>query len=123
MLYGIRGLKTHSKITLIVREEEEGLAKRYVHIGTGNYNDKTARIYADLGIWTASERMGEDASTFFNMLSGYFRRHLARSHPGTALAAQDDILYRIRREADHARQGKSAMIVAKCNSLPRSADY
>ena len=70
VIYGLVGLKTHCKITLVVRKEEEGIC-RYVHLGTGNYNDATARLYTDMGLFTCSEAIGEDASAVFNMLSGY----------------------------------------------------
>lgn len=70
VIYGLLGLKTHSKITLVVRKEEEGI-RRYVHLGTGNYNDSTAKLYTDCGILTCSARIGEDATAVFNMLSGY----------------------------------------------------
>ena len=70
VIYGVIGLKTHSKITLVVRREENGI-RRYVHLGTGNYNDSTAKLYTDCGILTCSARIGEDATAVFNMLSGY----------------------------------------------------
>ena len=70
VIYGLLGLKTHSKITLVVRREEDGI-RRYVHLGTGNYNDSTAKLYTDCGILTCSEAIGEDATAVFNMLSGY----------------------------------------------------
>ena len=70
VIYGLVGLKTHSKITLVVRREEDGI-RRYVHLGTGNYNDATAKLYTDVGLLTCSELIGEDATAVFNMLSGY----------------------------------------------------
>ena len=70
VIYGLLGLKTHSKITLVVRKEEEGI-RRYVHLGTGNYNDSTAKLYTDCGMFTCSEKIGQDATAVFNMLSGY----------------------------------------------------
>ena len=70
VIYGLVGLKTHSKITLVVRREETGI-RRYVHLATGNYNDSTAKLYTDCGIFTCDERFGEDATAVFNMLSGY----------------------------------------------------
>ena len=70
VIYGLVGLKTHSKITLVVRREEDGI-RRYVHLGTGNYNDATAKLYTDIGMMTCSEAIGEDATAVFNMLSGY----------------------------------------------------
>ena len=68
--YGLVGLKTHSKITLVVRKEEDGI-RRYVHLGTGNYNDSTAKLYTDMGLLTCRKAIGEDATAVFNMLSGY----------------------------------------------------
>ena len=70
VIYGLVGLKTHSKITLVVRREEDGI-RRYVHLGTGNYNDITAKLYTDMGLLTCSKPIGEDATAVFNMLSGY----------------------------------------------------
>ena len=70
MIYGIRGYKTHAKICLVVRRGPQGI-ERYVHLGTGNYNDKTARLYTDFGLMTADPAIGEDASAFFNALTGY----------------------------------------------------
>ena len=70
VIYGLVGLKTHSKITLVVRMEEDGI-RRYVHLGTGNYNDSTAKLYTDCGILTCDPQIGEDATAVFNMLSGY----------------------------------------------------
>lgn len=70
VIYGLVGLKTHSKITLVVRQEEDGI-RRYVHLGTGNYNDSTAKMYTDMGLLTCAKPIGEDATAVFNMLSGY----------------------------------------------------
>lgn len=72
MIYGLAGLKTHCKILLVVRREEDGL-RRYVHLGTGNYNDSTARQYTDMGMFTCRESFGADASSLFNVLTGYSR--------------------------------------------------
>lgn len=116
VLYGLRGLKTHSKITLIVREEEDGL-RRYVHVATGNYNDKTARIYTDIGIWTTRERMGEDASDFFNMLSGYSLPLRWKHFIPAPRWLRSDLLYRVQQESRHAAAGEKAMIVIKCNAV------
>ena len=81
------GLKTHSKITLVVRREEDGI-RRYVHLGTGNYNDSTAKLYTDCGILTCHEPIGEDATAVFNMLSGYSEpKSWNQSDPGSAVAA------------------------------------
>ena len=116
VLYGLRGLKTHSKITLIVRDEEDGI-RRYVHLGTGNYNDATAKLYTDCGLMTCKERYGEDATAVFNMLSGYSEPENWNLLAVAPLWLRDRFLSWIRREADFARAGKPARIVAKMNSL------
>lgn len=116
MIYGLVGLKTHSKITLVVRREENGI-RRYVHLGTGNYNDSTAKLYTDVGLLTCSEAIGEDATAVFNMLSGYSE---PRSWNKLSLAPywlKDRFLYLIDRERIHATEGKPARIIAKMNSL------
>jgi len=116
VIYGIVGLKTHSKITLVVRREEDGI-RRYVHLATGNYNDITAKIYTDMGLFTASESFGEDASEFFNMLSGFSIPQTWRRLIPAPLWMKKYFLEKIRREADNAKEGKKARIVAKINSL------
>ena len=116
VIYGLVGLKTHSKITLVVRKEEDGI-RRYLHLATGNYNDVTAKIYTDLGLFTASESFGEDASEFFNMLSGFSIPQSWRRLIPAPLWMKDYFIARIRREADNAKSGKPARIIAKINSL------
>ena len=116
VIYGLVGLKTHSKITLVVRKEEDGI-RRYLHLATGNYNDVTAKIYTDLGLFTASESFGEDASEFFNMLSGFSIPQSWRRLIPAPLWMKDYFVARIRREADNAKAGKPARIIAKINSL------
>ena len=116
VIYGLVGLKTHSKITLVVRKEEDGI-RRYLHLGTGNYNDITAKIYTDLGLFTASESFGEDASEFFNMLSGYSIPQTWRRLIPAPLWMKDYFVRKIRREAENAKAGKTARIIAKINSL------
>ncbi len=116
VIYGLVGLKTHSKITLVVRREEDGI-RRYVHLGTGNYNDKTAKIYTDMGILTCSEAIGEDATAVFNMLSGYSEPVSWNKLIVAPLWLKDRFLYLINREAGHAAAGREAFIVAKMNSL------
>ncbi|MDO4298459.1 MAG: RNA degradosome polyphosphate kinase [Lachnospiraceae bacterium] len=116
VIYGLHGLKTHSKITLVVRREEDGI-RRYVHLGTGNYNDSTAKLYTDCGILTCSEPIGEDATAVFNMLSGYSE---PKSWNRLALAPiwlRDRFTRLIEREKQHALEGKPARIIAKMNSL------
>ena len=116
VIYGLVGLKTHSKITLVVRREEDGI-RRYLHLGTGNYNDITAKIYTDVGLFTASESFGEDASEFFNMLSGYSIPQTWRRLIPAPLWMKDYFVKKIRRESENARSGKKARIIAKINSL------
>lgn len=116
VIYGLVGLKTHSKITLVVRREEDGI-RRYVHLGTGNYNDATAKLYTDVGLLTCNEMIGEDATAVFNMLSGYSEPLGWNKLSLAPLWLKDKFLYLIRREADYARAGKEARIVAKMNSL------
>lgn len=116
VIYGLVGLKTHSKITLVVRREENGI-RRYVHLGTGNYNDSTAKLYTDVGYFTCSEMIGEDATAVFNMLSGYSE---PRSWNRLSMAPhwlKDRFLSLIGRERDYARAGRPARIIAKMNAL------
>lgn len=116
VIYGLVGLKTHSKISLVVRREEDGI-KRYVHLGTGNYNDVTAKLYTDTGILTASDAIGEDATAVFNMLSGYSEPASWNKLIVAPIWMKNRVLDLIRREADNAREGKQAHIVAKMNAL------
>ena len=116
VIYGLVGLKTHSKITLVVRKEEDGI-RRYLHLATGNYNDVTAKIYTDIGLFTAAESYGEDASEFFNMLSGFSIPQSWRRLIPAPLWMKDYFVSKIRREAENAREGKQARIIAKVNSL------
>lgn len=116
VIYGLVGLKTHSKIALVVRREEDGI-RRYVHLGTGNYNDSTARLYTDCGIFTCSEAIGEDATAVFNMLSGYSEPLSWHRLVLAPLWLRDKFLRLIARETAYARAGKKAFIKAKMNSL------
>ena len=116
VIYGLVGLKTHCKITLVVRREEDGI-RRYVHLGTGNYNDSTAKLYTDLGLLTCSEQIGEDATAVFNMLSGYSEPLYWNRLSVAPLWLKDRFLHLIEREAENARQGKRSHIVAKVNSI------
>lgn len=116
VIYGLVGLKTHSKITLVVRKEEDGI-RRYVHLGTGNYNDSTAKLYTDLGLLTAADLIGEDATAVFNMLSGYSEPRSWNKLIVAPIWLRDRFTELIRREKDHAKKGKKARIVAKMNSL------
>lgn len=116
VIYGLVGLKTHSKIALVVRREEEGI-KRYVHLGTGNYNDVTAKLYTDMGMLTASDAIGEDATAVFNMLSGYSEPPSWNKLLVAPIWMKDRFVSLINREAENAKMGKEARIVAKMNSL------
>ena len=116
VIYGLVGLKTHSKITLVVRREENGI-RRYVHLATGNYNDSTAKLYTDCGIFTCDERFGEDATAVFNMLSGYSEPKRWNRLIVAPIWMKDRFVKMIEREAQHAKDGEEAHIVAKMNSL------
>lgn len=116
VIYGLVGLKTHSKITLVVRREEDGI-RRYVHLGTGNYNDATAKLYTDCGLLTCSEPIGEDATAVFNMLSGYSEPKSWNKLAVAPIWLRNRFLKLIRREARNALEGKPAHIIAKMNSL------
>lgn len=116
VIYGLVGLKTHSKITLVVRKEEDGI-RRYVHLGTGNYNDSTAKLYTDMGIFTCKPRYGEDATAVFNMLSGYSEPLAWNKLSLAPLWLRDRFLSLIARECDNAKKGRPAAIIAKMNSL------
>ncbi len=116
VIYGLRGLKTHSKITLVVRREDDGI-RRYVHLGTGNYNDSTAKLYTDCGIMTADPRIGEDATAVFNMLSGYSEPDHWNELLVAPIWLRKWLIKKIERETEFARNGRPASIVAKMNSL------
>lgn len=116
VIYGLVGLKTHSKIALVVRREEDGI-RRYVHLGTGNYNDSTAKLYTDCGIFTCNEAIGEDATAVFNMLSGYSEPLSWNELVLAPIWLRTRFMRLIARETKHARGGKPARIVAKMNSL------
>ncbi|MDK2799381.1 MAG: polyphosphate kinase [Clostridiales bacterium] len=116
VIYGLVGLKTHSKITLIVRKEDEGI-KRYVHLGTGNYNDVTARFYTDMGLLTSNEYIGADASAVFNMLSGYSEPPEWHKLEVAPLGLRAKFMELIENETKNALAGKKAKIMAKMNSL------
>ncbi len=116
VIYGLVGLKTHSKIALVVRREEDGI-RRYVHLGTGNYNDSTAKLYTDCGIFTCNEAIGEDATAVFNMLSGYSEPLSWNELALAPLWLRGKFMKLIRREMKYAKEGKPAKIIAKMNSL------
>ena len=116
VIYGLVGLKTHCKIALVVRREEDAIT-RYVHLGTGNYNDSTAKLYTDCGIFTCNENYGEDATAVFNMLSGYSEPARWTKLVVAPIWLRDRFIALIDREIAHAKEGKEAYIVAKMNSL------
>lgn len=114
--YGLPGLKTHAKTALVVRREADGI-RRYVHIGTGNYNSRTARLYTDFGLLTCHPDIGADVSEVFNLLTGFSRQREYRRLFVAPATLKDSFLRLIRREAEHARQGRPARIIAKMNAL------
>ena len=116
VIYGLLGLKVHSKITMVVRREEDGI-RRYVHLGTGNYNDSTAKLYTDLGIFTCDAQIGADATAVFNMLSGYSEPEKWYKLLVAPIWMKKSFLRLIEREKKNALAGKEAFIRAKMNSL------
>jgi polyphosphate kinase len=116
VIYGLADLKTHCKILLIVRREE-GAIKRYVHLGTGNYNDVTAKLYTDIGLLTSNPYFGSDASSIFNMLSGYSRPTNLYKMTLAPINLRSKFLSLIERETKNAKEGKKAKIIIKVNSL------
>jgi polyphosphate kinase len=114
--YGLPGLKTHAKTALVVRRESDGI-RRYVHIGTGNYNSRTARLYTDFGLLTCHPDIGADVSEVFNLLTGFSRQRDYRQLLVAPATLKDRFLALIRREADHARAGRPGRIFAKMNAL------
>lgn len=116
VVYGIVGYKTHCKACLVVRHEAEGI-RRYCHLATGNYNLRTSALYSDLGLFTCREAFGEDLTELFNLLTGY--AHPRESHHllVSPFDLRDGFVRRIRREAQHAREGRSARLIAKMNGL------
>jgi polyphosphate kinase len=116
VVYGLLGLKTHAKCLLIIRREKNGL-RRYVHLSTGNYNPSTARMYTDFSLLSARQNLGEDASSLFNLLTGYSAPPKWNALIVAPLGLHEAVLGLIAREAEHARQGRPAKIVAKMNAL------
>lgn len=116
VIYGLVGLKTHCKIALVVRKEADGI-RRYVHLGTGNYNDSTAKLYTDTGMFTCRDVVGEDATAVFNMLSGYSEPANWNRLIVAPIWMKKRFLEMIHRETKNAKEGKPAKIIAKCNSL------
>jgi polyphosphate kinase len=116
VVYGLLGLKTHAKTTLIIRREKDGL-KRYVHLATGNYNPQTSAIYTDLGLLTVDEEIGEDATELFNFLTAYSPQDDFRKLLVAPANLRQRMLELIRRETENARAGKPARIIAKNNRI------
>lgn len=116
VIYGVVGYKIHCKVALVVRADEDGI-RRYVHLGTGNYNPSTARLYTDVGLLTCNPAFGEDATNLFNLLTGICRPQQTQK----LLLAPFDMIHRIltliEREAENARRGLPARIIAKMNAL------
>ncbi len=116
VLYGVKGLKTHAKICVIVRREPHGV-QRYVHFGTGNYNETTARIYSDISFLTSNEELGADATTFFNAITGYSQPRRMLKLEMAPLGLREYLLELIQSETERKRRGQKAAIDAKVNSL------
>ncbi|MGK7939505.1 MAG: polyphosphate kinase 1 [Crocosphaera sp.] len=116
VVYGLVGLKTHTKIILVVRKEGKEI-RRYVHVGTGNYNPKTAKLYTDLGLLSCRQELGEDLTDLFNFLTGYSRQKSYRKLLVAPVNMRERMVGMINREAEHCRNGGSGRIVAKMNSL------
>ena len=116
VVYGVRGLKTHAKICLIVRREPQGI-QRYVHFGTGNYNEITARIYSDASLMTCSEDLGADATSFFNAITGYSQPQGFRQIEMAPIGLREKLLEMIEAEIDHKRHKQKALIIIKLNAL------
>ena len=116
VVYGVVGLKTHCKASLVVRREPEGI-RRYVHLATGNYNPTTARIYTDLGLFTARSEIGEDTSELFNLLTGYSQGRRWRKFLVAPLGLREQVIELISREGRNAAMGRPSRIVVKMNAL------
>jgi polyphosphate kinase len=116
VVYGLVGLKTHTKIVLVVRQEGDEI-RRYVHIGTGNYNPKTAKLYTDLGLMSCREELGADLSNLFNHITGYSEKYSFRKLLVSPIDMRDRLIEMIQREIEHCQQGKLGRLIAKMNSL------
>jgi polyphosphate kinase len=116
VVYGLAGLKTHTKVVLVVRQEDNKI-RRYVHIGTGNYNYKTAKLYTDLGLLSCREELGADLTDLFNFLTGYSRQKSYRKLLVAPVTMRNRMIEMIYREAEHSKNGGSGRIVAKMNAL------
>jgi polyphosphate kinase len=116
VIYGLRGLKTHAKICIVLRREPQGL-QRYLHFGTGNYNEITARLYSDISYMTADDDLGADASAFFNTITGFSQPQRYRKIEAAPIGLRTKIIALIEGETERRRQGQKALIMAKMNSL------
>ena len=116
VVYGMMGLKTHTKVVLVVRQETDKI-RRYVHIGTGNYNPKTARTYTDIGLLSCREELGADLSELFNSLTGYSRQRVYRRLLVAPVSLRSRMMDLIQREIDHCQSGQEGRIIAQMNSL------
>jgi polyphosphate kinase len=116
VVYGLVGLKTHCKVTMVVRQEGEGI-RRYLHLATGNYNALTSRIYEDLGLFTCDDDMGADATDLFNYLTGYSTKQEYRKLLVAPVSLRKKLEEMIQREIEHAQQGRKARLIFKVNSL------
>jgi polyphosphate kinase len=116
VIYGVKGLKTHAKICIIVRREPYGIV-RYVHFGTGNYNEITARLYSDVSLMTANEEFGSDAIAFFNAITGFSQPQRFRKIDAAPLGLRERLIEMIDAETDRQNHGQKARIIAKLNSL------
>jgi polyphosphate kinase len=116
VIYGVKGLKTHAKVLIVVRREPSGIV-RYVHFGTGNYNEKTARLYTDVSYLSRDPDLGADASAFFNAICGYSEPPSFLKLEAAPMGLRDKLLSLIEDEAQRARQGQKALIMAKMNAL------
>lgn len=116
VVYGVMGLKTHTKIALVIRQEGDEI-RRYVHIGTGNYNAKTAKIYTDLGLLSCREELGADLTDLFNYLTGFSKQKSFRKLLVAPVTLRDRMVSLIRREIEHCQDGKPGRIIAKMNAL------
>lgn len=116
VIYGIKGLKTHAKVCIVIRREPEGI-RRYVHFGTGNYNERTAKLYSDISFLTCDEHLAADASVFFNTITGYSRPLRYRKLEAAPHGLRERLRELIRNEIERRRQGQEAWIMAKINSL------
>ncbi|MCP3901993.1 MAG: polyphosphate kinase 1 [Planctomycetes bacterium] len=116
VIYGLKGLKTHCKVLIIIRREPLGI-RRYVHFGTGNYNESTAKLYTDVSFLTSDEDLGADATKFFNTINGYAQVQRLRKLAAAPITLREKLLSLIGAEKEHKRQGHKAHIMLKCNSL------